>query len=102
SFDERFNVTATYRSDGSSRLAVKWHSYPAIALGWNVMNESFLKDVQFIDNLKLRLSYGETANQAVNPYSTLGGVSGYLTNGGQQVPIRYNYGVAEKVSGYLM
>ena len=74
SFDDRYMLTASYRFDGSSRLAEghKWVSYPAISAGWNLHRESFLQDVSAIDRLKLRVGYGTTSNQAINPYSTLG------------------------------
>jgi TonB-linked SusC/RagA family outer membrane protein len=74
SYDNRYMLTVTVRSDGSSRLAEghKWHTYPAISAGWNVKNELFMQNVNWIDQLKLRVGYGETSNQAVSPYSTLG------------------------------
>ncbi|MES2894313.1 MAG: TonB-dependent receptor [Bacteroidota bacterium] len=74
SYDNRYMVSATLRSDASSRLAPgnKWHTYPAVSVGWNITKESFMQDVSSIDNLKLRLGYGQTSNQAVAPYSTLG------------------------------
>ncbi len=96
-YDDRYLLTFTYRRDGSSVLANKWHSYPAIAVGWNVLNESFIPDIPVLNSLKLRLGYGQTSNQSVNPYSTLGGVN----NSYQGVPIKYNYGVNTQVSGYL-
>lgn len=73
-YDDRYMFTATLRSDGSSRLAEghQWHTYPAISVGWNVGNESFMEDVELIDRLKLRAGYGETSNQAIAPYATLG------------------------------
>jgi TonB-dependent starch-binding outer membrane protein SusC len=74
SYDDRYMLTASYRFDGSSRLAEghKWVSYPAISAGWNIHRESFLEDVNVIDRLKVRVGYGITSNQAVDPYSTLG------------------------------
>ncbi len=77
SYDNRYMLMATLRSDGSSRLAKghQWHTYPAVSVGWNLMNESFMKKFNFLDNLKLRIGYGETSNQAIDPYSTLGRLS---------------------------
>jgi TonB-linked SusC/RagA family outer membrane protein len=74
SYDNRYMLSATYRSDASSRLAEghKWHSYPAISIGWNIANESFMKSIALINSLKLRVGYGETSNQSINPYATLG------------------------------
>jgi TonB-dependent starch-binding outer membrane protein SusC len=73
-YDDRYMISATYRSDGSSRLAPghQWHQYPAISAGWNIKNESFMKGVTKLDLLKLRVGYGETSNQGVPPYKTLG------------------------------
>jgi TonB-linked SusC/RagA family outer membrane protein len=74
SYDNRYMISATVRSDGSSRLAPghKWHTYPAVSVGWNISNESFMRNVSLINNLKLRAGYGETSNQAIAPYATLG------------------------------
>jgi TonB-dependent starch-binding outer membrane protein SusC len=74
SYDDRYMITATYRNDGSSRLAEghKWHAYPAVSAGWNIKKESFMQGVTAIDMMKLRVGYGQTANQAIDPYSTLG------------------------------
>jgi TonB-linked SusC/RagA family outer membrane protein len=77
SYDSRYMISATVRTDGSSRLAEghKWHTYPAVSAGWNVKKEKFMENVNCLDNLKLRVGYGETSNQAVAPYATLGGLS---------------------------
>lgn len=74
SYDNRYMLSATIRSDASSRLAPghQWHTYPAISAGWNIKNESFMKDIALIDLLKLRVGYGQTSNQSVEPYATLG------------------------------
>lgn len=77
SYDDRYMISATYRNDASSRLAPvnQWHSYPAISAGWNINKESFMKNVTWIDALKLRAGYGQTSNQSVAPYATLGVLS---------------------------
>ncbi len=74
SYDDRYMITATVRSDASSRLApgYKWHTYPAVSLGWNVARESFMQSVSAINMLKLRVGYGRTSNQSIAPYATLG------------------------------
>ncbi len=74
SYDDRYMLSASYRSDGSSRLAAgnKWVSYPAISAGWNIKKESFMENVDLIHSLKLRVGYGITSNQSIAPYSTLG------------------------------
>lgn len=94
SYDDRYMVSATLRSDASSRLAPghKWHTYPAVSAGWNISNESFMKGVSVIDKLKLRVGYGQTSNQAVNPYQTLGLLSSRP----------YNFGNTGYATGYYM
>ncbi|MBN1116515.1 MAG: TonB-dependent receptor [Bacteroidales bacterium] len=74
SYDNRYMFTATLRSDGSSRLAEghKWHTYPAVSVGWNIGREAFMEGVTPVNSLKLRAGYGQTSNQAVSPYATLG------------------------------
>ena len=73
-FDNRYLLTATLRSDGSSRLAPgnKWFTYPAVSVGWNVANEPFMENVDWLNLFKLRAGYGETSNQAIAPYSVQG------------------------------
>lgn len=79
-YDDRYMASVAFRSDGSSRLAEghRWHTYPAVSLGWNISREKFMQSVKWIDNLKLRVGYGETSNQSVNPYQTLGTLSTVL------------------------
>ncbi len=77
SYADRYMISATVRSDASSRLAPsnQWHTYPAFSAGWNISKESFMKNVKWIDALKLRGGYGQTSNQSVAPYATLGYLS---------------------------
>ncbi len=74
SYDNRYMISATVRSDASSRLAPghQWHTYPAVSAGWNITNESFMGNVSWLNSLKLRAGYGQTSNQAILPYATLG------------------------------
>ena len=68
-FDGRYLITATIRADGTSRFQNnKWGIFPSVALGWNIKNESFLKNFDPISTLKLRLSWGETGQQEVGGY----------------------------------
>ncbi|MBP7508772.1 MAG: TonB-dependent receptor [Prolixibacteraceae bacterium] len=93
SYDNRYMLSVSYRSDASSRLAdgQKWHSYPAISAGWNIKNEGFMNDIEAIDLLKLRVGYGQTSNQSVDPYKTLG-----LLN-----TRPYNFGTAYSTGYYV-
>ncbi len=67
-FMNRYMVTASIRADGSSRLEEKWAYFPSAALAWDIKQESFLQDNNFIDQLKLRLGYGSVGNQSVEAY----------------------------------
>jgi iron complex outermembrane receptor protein len=64
-FAERYLLTATVRRDGSSKFANHWGTFPSVALAWTLKQESFLKDVDFLDNLRLRLGYGVTGQQDI-------------------------------------
>lgn len=64
----RYMLTASIRADGSSRLADKWDYFPSAALAWDMKQEAFMKDVTFLEQLKLRVGYGSVGNQAVEPY----------------------------------
>ena len=78
SYDNKYMLSVAFRADASSRLAPghKWHTYPAVSAGWNIARENFMESTKnWLDNLKLRVGYGETSNQAINPYSTLGGLA---------------------------
>ncbi|MCQ2076025.1 MAG: TonB-dependent receptor [Bacteroidaceae bacterium] len=93
-FDNKYMLSATVRSDGSSRLASghKWHTYPAVSAGWNINREKFMSDIDWLDRLKVRVGYGETSNQSIDPYSTLGSLS---TN-------FYNFGPTGYSTGYYV
>ncbi|MBT2561798.1 TonB-dependent receptor [Pedobacter sp. ISL-68] len=74
SYDSRYLFTLTARRDGSSVFGAnttKYGVFPSAAIGWNVINENFMKNVKLISNLKLRLSYGKTGNEAVGVYNTI-------------------------------
>ena len=108
-YDDRFMLTLTGRSDGSSRLAAghKWHQYPAVSAGWDILHESFMKNVDVLSGLKLRAGFGQTSNQSIQPYSSLGLVSNSnnvaaqnnVTQGTTGTTIRYNFGPTV-VTGY--
>ena len=93
SYDNKYMISAALRSDASSRLAKghQWHTYPAVSAGWNIAREQFMENLTWIDNLKLRVGYGETSNQSINPYSTLGGLA--VRN--------YNFGDTYKAGYYV-
>lgn len=90
-YDDRYLLTLTGRRDGASTLADgnKWFTYPAIGLGWNITNESFMKDATFVNNLKLRGGWGISGNRNVAPYSTLGGLGASAYNFGSSGQLAY-------------
>lgn len=73
SYRDKYLFTGTVRWDGSSRLAPgnKWASFPSAAVGWRMSQEPFMQNISLIDNLKLRLSYGLTGNDNIDPYTTM-------------------------------
>ena len=94
-FNERYLITASGRWDGASQLADghKWDFFPSTALAWRASEEEFIKNINWISNLKVRLGVGVTGNAAVSPYETkgditsiflpfngMGNVIGYTTN----------------------
>ncbi len=79
-FDSRFLLTATLRSDASSRFSKKnrWGLFPSVALAWRLINEPFLRDQNTLSDLKLRAGYGVTGQQAViddSPWMTTCAIS---------------------------
>ena len=67
---DRYLFTATFRADGTDRVAPgsQWGFFPSVALAWRVSDEAFMARVKPINNLKLRVSYGVTGNEAIPPY----------------------------------
>lgn len=91
-FKSKYLLTLTMRSDGSSTLAPgnKYHLFPSAAAGWNISEENFMKSVNAVSSLKLRVGYGTVGNAAVSPYQTLGGLG----------IINYNYGTSYVTGTY--
>lgn len=89
---DKYQFTATFRADGSSRFAPakQWGYFPAVALGWRLSDESFLQNAGWIYNLKLRAAYGTVGNDGINAEQWLmrwesGGPTRYSINEQQQV-----------------
>ena len=69
SYADKYLITATLRADGTSRFQNhKWGIFPSVALGWNIKKENFMANLDKLSTLKLRLSWGETGQQAVGGY----------------------------------
>lgn len=77
-FNERYLLTVSGRWDGASQLADghKWDFFPSAALAWRIGEEDFIKNLNWVSSLKLRLGVGVTGNSAVAPYNTKGDITG--------------------------
>ncbi len=80
SFNDRYLLTISGRWDGASQLAAghQWTFFPSAALGWRISQEQFMKDIDWINQLKLRLGVGSVGNAAVSPYNSLGAIQGFF------------------------
>jgi len=96
SYDSRYLITLTARRDGYSAFGVntnKYATFPSIALGWNMSNESFMSGTkEILDQLKIRASYGKTGNMAigVNQTSLVDNAVSYPFNGVSNVTVLAN------------
>ena len=92
-FKDRYLLTATVRWDGSSKFAEdnRWGCFPSVAAAWRITEEEFMKKVDWVSNLKLRLSYGVTGNNT--------GIGYYETQQTVAGPVYYPFG-ANYAAGY--
>lgn len=72
-YNEKYLASASLRREGSSKFGEnnKWGWFPSISFGWRLDQEEFIKNVKWIDNLKLRWGFGVTGNQDFSPYKSL-------------------------------
>ncbi|MDL2208569.1 TonB-dependent receptor [Parabacteroides sp. OttesenSCG-928-O15] len=95
-FDGKYMLEANLRADGSSRFADgnRWGTFPSFSAGWRISEESFLKEMSGIDNLKLRASWGKLGNQNINSYYAASDIltmgSNYALNGTLQSGVSVN------------
>ncbi|MDQ1296926.1 MAG: TonB-dependent starch-binding outer membrane protein SusC, partial [Bacteroidota bacterium] len=91
SYKGKYLVSASLRSDGSSKFAEghKWGIFPSASLGWRASEENFLKNSPTISNLKIRASYGVTGNNNIPQYSYMNTVNtiSYVTGIGNGTPV---------------
>ena len=103
SYDGKYLLTATYRRDGSSRLAPghKWAGFPSIAAAWRIGDENFLNNLQWLADLKIRASYGVAGISTIPPYGTQSTIvpSNNMSFGEVPAPA-YSYG--ELLSSYTL
>ncbi|MEM8765256.1 MAG: TonB-dependent receptor [Bacteroidota bacterium] len=87
-YDDRYLFTLTARNDGSSRFPEnnKYSFFPSAAIGWNVSNESFMENVDFISQLKFRASYGRSGEQGIAPYQSFATLSPFVVPRGSGGP----------------
>ena len=73
SYNDKYFLTGSYRHDGASVFGAnnKWGNFGAVGGAWKISNEDFLKDFKPLNNLKLKLAWGQNGNQGVGPYATL-------------------------------
>ncbi len=92
---DKYLFQATLRADGSSRLADgnKWQYFPGFSAGWRIIDEGFMSNVNFLQELKLRASYGAVGNTSVDPYQTFGRLR-RTTYAWDESPA-FGYGLAE-------
>ena len=71
-FLDKYLITASLRADGSSKFGKgnRWGYFPSASVAWRMEQEEFLKEVDWLNQLKVRVSYGVTGNQSIDPYST--------------------------------
>ena len=99
----KYMATATIRWDGSSKFASghRWGSFPSFALAWRASEEEFMKKIDWLSNLKFRLSYGVTGNNSgINNYATqqtVGSDGNYYPFGGTNYTGQYPSGIVDKL-----
>lgn len=101
-YRDRYLLTATFRSDGSSRFGPqnRFAFFPSVAAGWRISEEDFLKDNPTISNLKLRASYGRSGNNNIGNYSHVAAVNaGAYIFGSNQVTAS-SVGLSNQILGW--
>lgn len=91
SYDDRYFFTGSYRRDGASVFGVnqKWGDFFAFGGAWRLSSEKFMSSISYLDDLKLKLSWGKNGNQGLDPYGTLSTI-----NNGASGGVRYEFGAA--------
>ncbi|MBP1668030.1 MAG: TonB-dependent receptor [Bacteroidetes bacterium] len=89
----KYLATLTGRYDGASQLVEKWDFFPSVSVAWKISEEDFMKGIDPVSNLKLRVGYGQTGNSSVKPYQSMGSTTDYQ--------MYYQFGVTETtMKGY--
>lgn len=86
-FSGKYFLTATLRRDGSSKFGAnnKWGYFPSASVAWRLSDEDFMKNVHWINDMKIRVGYGSSGNQGIDPYKSLAtyGATGKFIDNGQ-------------------
>ena len=98
SYDDRYLFSVTVRHDGSSRFGKnnRYATFPSASFGWRISNESFLKSAKWIDDLKIRASWGQTGNQEI---SNIARYTIYVPNYGVTESGGQSYGTSYDITG---
>ena len=97
-YDDRYLLSLTMRYDGSSRFGRnnRYGTFPSVSAGWRINQEKFLRDVEWIDNLKLRASWGQTGNQEID---NIARYTLYVSNYGEAGFGGQSYGTSYDIQG---
>ena len=97
-YADRYMASLTMRRDGSSRFGKdnRFATFPSVSAGWRINNEKFLQDVRWIDDIKLRASWGQTGNQEI---SNLARYTVYVSNYGVNESGGQSYGTSYDIAG---
>ncbi len=97
SYDGKYYLTSSFRRDGASVFGAnnKWGNFAAVGFAWRISNEKFMEGLDPLNNLKLKLSWGQNGNQGAGPYSTLSQVAN-----GPSGNFRYEFGDNEGTINY--
>ncbi len=88
SYNDKYYLTGSYRRDGASVFGAKnkWANFAAAGAAWRISKENFMSNLTALDDLKLKLSWGQNGNQGIGPYTTLSQVANGSSGG-----IRYEF-----------
>ncbi|WP_270089960.1 SusC/RagA family TonB-linked outer membrane protein [Sphingobacterium sp. SYP-B4668] len=105
SLNDTYYFTGSYRRDGASVFGTdnKWANFFGAGFSWRISNETFMKPIQALDDLKLKVSWGQNGNQGVAPYGTLSTVANAASGGARyefsNTPGRIYYGLYQGTLG---
>ncbi|MEI6276832.1 MAG: TonB-dependent receptor, partial [Prolixibacteraceae bacterium] len=89
--NDKYLFSFTIRRDGSSVFGAnsKWGNFPSAAFAWNIQKETFMKKFNWLNQAKIRLSYGQIGNQAISPYGSLATAANYFYVSGSTPVVGY-------------